>query len=584
MNNLTRSKAPPGSGNTRLLPTSAQAIVFPTLIMLLCLPVSLPAQSPVLSSFAPYDNLDRPDHYIQVLAKIMKTNMHPGFGRWTAPLGDLNGDGYDDFAVSTLADTTFIFLGGDSLDPDPVFHVLGGAQGITAGDFNGNGLIDLITARGVLSLPEYDSSRGLIRIYFNTGGMPPFRNTPDHIIYGQPRTQTGWSQSKFVSGVVTADLNGDGISDLLYHSRNHLDTVSRGRLNLLLGGPDFPAHLSHQFLAHPRGIPATYAEFYLIGDLDGDGCDDLVIHGSDVDSVSNRRVDQMDVFLGNRDGIFGAPDIVHRDDSAWVTSKFGSNICDVDGDGCAELIDASVMELYGAVRMYRGSPLLPYVPIIWPNDSIPNQYPSFYIAPRGIYPVGDMNGDGYNDFIIGFHTKVERTGTVYLLYPAGPYSDWKTATGRVGILPETQNLAVGAFPIGDVNGDGYDDMVLKGYPTFLEGHLVPPWNERVVIYSGSPRMRTGMQVLPAPASGELDVWPRPLQSGEVLNVRVPGAKADGVLRLYDLFGRQLLSTEVDDALLPPATLPTGGLSPGVYLLRFETQTRPPRSTVITVLR
>jgi hypothetical protein len=141
MKNRFRSKAPPG-GPARVVSSRDCLHSLWALVVLLCFPSLLAAQIE-----QPPDLLDRPAYTLEILAKIQPKN-HPGFGRWTAPLGDINNDGYDDFAVSTLADTTFIFLGGDPLDHEADFFVLGGAMGICAGDFNGDGLVDLVTARG----------------------------------------------------------------------------------------------------------------------------------------------------------------------------------------------------------------------------------------------------------------------------------------------------------------------------------------------------------------------------------------------------------------------------------------------------
>jgi hypothetical protein len=581
MKNRFRAKAPPGRkssprGSSNVprpgMPCAWRCVLIAA-AALVCLP-SVPAAQVV----SPPDALARPDYVLEILAKIQPRN-HPGFGRWTAPLGDLNCDGYDDFAVSTLADTTFIFLGGDPLDHEPAFYVLGGAMGLAAGDFNGDGLVDLVTARGHLSPPDPDL-KGNIRIFLNTGGMPPYRQEPDRTIVGDSvNSQTGFSRSNWHSGIFSADMNGDGVADLLYYSQVWLDPVAWGRLNLILGGQGFIDRSSQQFLPHPRGTRASFAECYMTGDLNGDGCDDLMIFGDDVDTVRNQRIQQMSLYLGNREGMFGDPDIVNRDDSAWVVARQVSNICDVDGDGCADILNGYPLTLFGSAHLFRSSPVLTLHRSIWLNDSIPNQFPAFYIGPKIISPVGDMNGDGYDDFIIGVSTLGEPNGTVYLLHPAGPLGDWKTATGRVGIIGERDALLEGAFPIGDVNGDGYHDIILVGGPSKLDADDV---RQRIWLYRGSPRLRTGVENPPSPVVGAIEVWPRPLPAGQSLSVRLPET-TPGRLSLRDLLGRQYREYPVDaGARSSVVTVPTGGLSPGVYLLSFESAGVPPRVTLITI--
>ncbi|MDX9759530.1 MAG: FG-GAP and VCBS repeat-containing protein, partial [Bacteroidota bacterium] len=521
-----QSNAPPGCVPQAHSPDVLQCGICAA-IVLLFIPSMLHAQSII-----PPDELARPDYVLEILTKIQPRN-HPGFGRWTAPLGDLDGDGYDDFAVSTLADTTFIFLGGDPLDHEPAFFVLGGAMGLTAGDFNGDGLVDIVTARSNLSLPDPEL-KGTIRIYLNTGGLPPYPDEPDRVMVGDIRgAQVGYSRSPWHSGVISADLNGDGIADLLYTTTIRFDPAAEGRLNLILGGQDFIERMPYQFQPHPRGRNASFARTYMTGDLNGDGCDDLMIFGDDVDTLRNQRIQQMSLYLGNREGLFDGPDIVNRDDSAWVVARQVSNVCDVNGDGCDDILNGYPLTLFGSAHLFRSSPALTLHRSIWLNDSIPNQFPDFYIGPHIISPVGDMNGDGYDDFIVGVSTLGEPNGTVYLLHPAGPLGDWKTATGRVGIIPERDHLNEGAFPAGDVNGDGFEDIILVGRPSKLDADSP---SQRVWLFRGSPRLRTGVESPPSPDVGALEVWPRPLPAGESLSVRLPGT-GRGILSVYDLLGR-----------------------------------------------
>ncbi len=565
MKNLFGSKAPPGWRGAVFLPC----------IYLAWLLTGLTPSAFAQSSF-PIEALDAPDYTLEILA-IIRHEDRPGFGYWAAPLGDLNGDGFDDFAIASIADTTFIFFGGDPVDPEPDFFVLGGGEGLASGDFNGDGYIDIVTSSGHFTIPD-NESRGTVRIYLNTGGIPPYAGEADRIIIGEPNTLTGRTTSDYHSGVFTADMNGDGISDLLYLSQIYFDPVAKGRMNLILGGDSMLTHEPYQFLAHPRGRNAHFAETYMTGDLNGDGCDEVVLFGSDVDTTRNKRVYEMDVYLGNRAGVFSAPDITNRDDSAWVPAKQVSSISDLDGDGCGDIINGQTTTIFGAVHLFRGSPALSLHRSIWLSDSIPNQYPESYVYPALVSPVGDMNGDGYDDCIIGFRAKGVQDGIVYLAYPCGPLGDWKTATGAVGLIPWRDQLSEGVFPAGDVNGDGYDDILILGRPTTLKYQVT----NQAWIYRGSPRLRTGLTPLPSAEKSALDAWPLPLPVGQTLQVHLHDADR-GTLSLYDLLGRPLIRMPVDAAPQSSVTtVPTGDLAPGSYLLQFEAAATPPRAQLITV--
>jgi hypothetical protein len=73
-----------------------------------------------------------------------------------------------------------------------------------------------------------------------------------------------------------------------------------------------------------------------------------------------------------------------------------------------------------------------------------------------------------------------------------------------------------------------------------------------------------VQLSGLPAATGLTLWPNPAPAGEVLHVTLPEGQT-GALELYDALGRKWLSRQVSGQ----ATLPTTGLSPGMYFLRLR---------------
>ncbi len=540
----------------------APAVFLPVLLLL----VSPSLYAPSLhaqSLRAPASGLlpmDSPAHQLEQLAMIRPFD-HPGFGRWPVALGDLDGDGCGELAVASAADTTFIFLGGSPFDHEPDLVVLGGANGLAAGDFDGDGRTDLATAIWDRGSESDSAHRGKIRIYLNRGGWPAYAEPADRIITGGYDWATfGYNfATGYRPGIFTADMNGDKIDDLFFRAVRLEDTVKH-RIHMILGGADIrtaPVHYTFTFGQRFNRMYGKYAEEYMTGDLNGDGCDDLCIFGIWID-MHNYPQNFVDTWFGNPDARFDEPDVTGSEPDDWVPYRITSNVVDINGDGYDDVINGW-STLFAGAKLFRSRATFDR---LVPNDSIPNQRPNVNVAPAIVSPMGDMNGDGRPDLIVGWSTIIIQ-GTVYYVYPAGPVSDWKTATGYIGLIPFGDYVKKPPFNAGDVNGDGYDDMVICGFPTRVEQRGI---TDRIHIYSGSQKLTA---VAPPPAialNSDLTAYPQPLRQGGTLQVRLD-SRAPGTIVMTDLLGRVLLRRSVDAAFeARTLELPTSPLPRGTYVL------------------
>jgi hypothetical protein len=502
--------------------------------------------------------------------KPLQTIYHPQiwyFAWYATALGDINGDGYDDFAVASLGDTTFIFLGGDTLQHDPAWIVRGGSAGVVAADFNRNGKMDIATA--IADRPtgeETEDRRGAVRIYLQKDGPVPFAWEPDLLIQGGPWERIGEPITQDRGGIFTLDYNGDGWPDLLTRANDERDSA-RLKAVIYLGGPElFGESYDVEFrVLEPKWWNHPYVEDIMIGDLNGDGCDDVFLWGRLPDPV-----DYWDLYLGNPEARADAPDHVLREDVGWAP-QFPSvaNIVDIDGDGYDDIIDGgkySVRREFGHVPVFRSWAALPQV--ILPNDSIPNYnpFPMGDLGPGRAFPVGDMNGDGVEDLMMSwatyFYPHVVADPTFYF-YPGGP--NFHEPLGVFATRSDAVYVRDKLVPVGDVNGDGFDDIIQLGKAT-THGK-----RSRFILWGGARQLRTSLVPPPTPASADLTLSPNPLPRGTALRIEAHGLRPGRVeVRITDLLGRMhrelSTDTQTHDFI---HSFDTGTLPPGVYLLSLR---------------
>src|SRR5688572_19737903 len=198
-------------------------------------------------------------------------------------IGDFNGDGIDDFALSARnapapdprAGTTLVYFGGRTLDTSPDLVLRGegqdqffGALG-AAGDVNGDGHPDLpvgaFMAEG--AVPE----AGALYVFF---GGPQADARPDFVVRGQTNKEFFGLASDG-----STDFDRDGFADLLVGANGKdAGTDSAGAVYFYRGGP----HLDDvpELVLRGRGMRTGFGvSFAPIGDVNGDSIPDLAVGG-----------------------------------------------------------------------------------------------------------------------------------------------------------------------------------------------------------------------------------------------------------------------------------------------------------------
>ena len=312
---------------------------------------------------------------------------------------DVNGDGkLDLISANSGANTLSVLTNNGSGGFGLAATYSGGfnPRSVTAADLNGDGKPDLICTR---------TSPGALMVLTNLGNGS-FVSASTNIL--GPTTGN-------VQFIVAADINGDGVPDLISANGNS----SPGTLTVLtnngIGGFGSPTQYS------VGNNPFALA----VADIDGDGTQDLI-------SANNIGSGTLSVLTNNGSGGF-----VSASTNSVGNSPRSVTTADVNGDGSLDLISANIGDSTLSVLLNNGSGIFaPGIPVFVGN------------APIGVTAV-ELNGDGKVDLVCANNTS---PGTLTAVTNIGSGFFLPAFTKSVGGLPY---LVIGA----DVNGDTKVDLV-----------------------------------------------------------------------------------------------------------------------------
>ena len=403
--------------------------------------------------------------------------------------GDVNGDGYDDLIIGAFradpngdsyAGETYIVYGGASapgrdgvldlsrLALDGNGFILTGIDagdnsGISvssAGDVNGDGYDDLIIgARRAEPNGDFDAGETYL-VYGGanapgTGGvlnLGALDGTNGFILNGiDERDQSGWSVSS------AGDVNGDGYDDLIIGANRAApdEGFYNGETYVVYGGASAPGTEGVLDLGALDGtngfiltgidaVDQSGSSVSSAGDVNGDGYDDLIIGANGAD---NRAGETYVVYGG------------------------------ASAPGTEGVLDLGALD---------GT-----------NGFILTGIDAFDYSGRSVSSAGDVNGDGYDDLIIGARyadpNGDSRAGETYLVYGGA------SAPGTDGMLDLSSLNGTNGFILtgidaddfsgssvssaGDVNGDGYDDLIIGA--RFADPNGDSEAGETYVVYGGA---------------------------------------------------------------------------------------------------
>lgn len=455
-------------------------------------------------------------------------------------VADFNGDDIRDFAVSSFGGSetmgvdlgngeviVVLGLGGGTFGAPASFPMTGGGgAGLAAGDFNGDGRVDLacnalfsgetsiFLGDGTGAFDETDSlavgtdPAGLICVDLNLDGRPDLvsanqffanltflRGQGDGTFIATPRVFTGEFSSD--NPVASGDLHRDGFDDLVVG----MSDTDASTLAVLHN--DGSGNFTLENVVDVGGG----VQWVALGDMNGDGFLDAVIARDMVNEAGVGMGDDVAILLGDGEGGFGAPTgfplvvgfpgemaltDLDRDgdlDVAVAVGEAGVAFALGDGEGSLGAFDTAAtgidgfalaagdwngdgfpdLAVAGSTNVPTGEPPPPGEIAILINDAGQG-----FVEPTGVTTEGDplcitnadLNGDGFQDLAIGSTIeggKILPTGFNQVFLGDGEGGFTAQAAEQTGVIPSDLQAA-------DVNGDGRVDLI--SFEPFLSSVIV----------------------------------------------------------------------------------------------------------------
>ncbi len=368
-------------------------------------------------------------------------------------------------------------------------------------DFNGDGYADVALSA---SNATVGTTMGVGRVYVlesaGTSGVPATLPTA---IDGRDQ-----KNSFFGNALAATDVNGDGFPDLIVGVPIS-NTTAPGKIYVFYGSASGLNTSSPTAIIDPSGASGAFG--YAVsaaGDVDGDGFGDVVIGADSATVSSSQLVGRVYVFYGSATGLqtaAGTFTAIDGNPADGSSPQFGYAVAgggDVNGDGFSDIVVGEVGAGKAFVYIGSGSRIA--------NNATPyKSWSSIDGATNGfgaaVSIAEDVNGDGYADVAVSnpgltVNTNVTQ-GRVYIFL--GSSTGFNASTASVDSSYGAHGSFGYSLSAGDVNGDGYSDLVVGAAQAAHSGNSAVG---AVDVFAGSNVGVTATPTTPSPFGFGSPAW------------------------------------------------------------------------------
>ena len=412
------------------------------------------------------------------VATTIRNTLTPGvinaeFGQSLKVLGDVNADGYSDLVVSAPS------LSNGNTDEGKAFLYLGSASGLS----------NTVTWTGEINIDNANYGETIQGADINHDGKtdlvvgaPKYSGAYNYqgavFVYYSNGTSFGNSPDVsfygtheweyFGGGLFCGDVNGDSFAEIIIGSTYFTGTYADEGKVYIYYGTAYGIETTPRWTKTGGSVEASFGQSITVGDINGDATPDLItsaVYESNGQSYEGKVYS----FFGSQRGLSTV--YSQRFNVSQASSQFAFAIDaagDVNGDGYDDLIVGAYN--YDNGQTNEGAAFLFYGTASGLNTTPAWTYENNQASSTLGYAVTgncDVNGDGYKDVLVGAN-QFDNGQT----NEGRVYAFYGSSTGLAATANWTaeSNLASAQFGKaihcnGDYNNDGYSD-VLIGAPSF----------------------------------------------------------------------------------------------------------------------
>jgi hypothetical protein len=375
-------------------------------------------------------------------------------------------------------------------------------------DLNGDGLPDLLTSSRDLTADQAEG--GVWAFESPVLGITSI-DTAVGVLWAGPGGSAGFDPSAF-TGI--GDADGDGFGEVVaaapwggsFSDTRPALALFEGPIHGALGADDATTVIIDDSFDADNGRGGFAHSIASAGDLNGDGLEDLLAGNKYFASSwagDDAGAGAVWVFLSPLSEVTSTNDaqaVLLGTDSDNYTGDSVAGAGDVDGDGLDDIVvgaprASNQASADQAGRVYVITSGVQSTIDIGHADAVIRATESHTFLGSSVDGAGDVNDDGYDDIIIG-GSAIQRDGGAFLM--SGPISGQLDTDDAVAVFqagPSDEQLGRAVAGAGDANGDGFDDVMISAY----KSAAARPGGGAVGLYTGP------LEGTIAPAHAELRV-------------------------------------------------------------------------------